>query len=87
MPPEISLTLRLDNRPAMQALSALAQFANLRSDAVQAFLSVDGYLCELVNVDGDAGTATAGEVWLRLQPTERFRVFLAAMAAGDGKGA
>jgi hypothetical protein len=72
-----------DAEPATRAIALLSEAAQRRSKLVQAFLGLGDPLFEFHNVDAEGAAAAACDVLVRLEPTNRLRVFLAACGAGD----
>lgn len=82
----LTLTLQLDTRAVQAAVSALGDLAKTRAEVVQEFLRTEDSLFDLRQIHADGLSACAGEVRLRLEPTDRLLRFLAACRAGNVDG-
>lgn len=82
---ELHLTLTCENDPSLdRALSALSEIAKRVPQAVDAFLGLFQSSGELVRVDGERfPAASAGDLRVVLQPSDRLLGFVAAFGTRD----
>ena len=73
--------LKLDAAPFMEALADL-EALELREEARDLVVGLFERFDEFFSFNA-APAALAGECWIRLEPTNLFRVYLAAFRAGD----
>jgi hypothetical protein len=82
-----NLRIEVAKEMALLAIDRLSELAEAFPERVHAFIdSLDSLNC-LIRVDADdCLTSGAGNVLVRLQPTDTLLDFLATFRAGDGNG-
>lgn len=79
-----SVHIFADTTPLCAALDSLAELAQTRRDAVEAFLSGIDSTSQLFAIDQDAlPTAGAGDLRIAFQPSDLLRNFLLASRTGE----
>lgn len=76
--------LKLDTAPFMEALSLLKHFLHVRHEVINLPIGIFEAFQEFFGLEnhGAVGSPT-GELWISLEPTERFRAVVAALRAGN----
>lgn len=79
----VAVTIRADAGPLVAALSALAELADRLPEVRDGLLGPADFAKELVTLKPDALSAGAGEIVVRLEPSDRLLGLLSAGGAGN----